>query len=260
MTQMVQIGLNVFHKPKGFVFGKAHNITEWRNQARERRERLLDKAGAHEVTGQELNPQNQKQQLTAKVEAAKRPDLVQVFNKIFPERPVRLEHVIDPAERKGTAVKGKQPQSRASQISESDLRERAKAAILLSEGPQLKGYAMTVNSLLRGPVANTGMNDVARPVIDRVNYATRGEVIAMYRVMLAANKQKDKLLDPSGNMPKVKPGEQQLIEEQIRGHLRYGVLAMRSKTDHMAKTCREMMAAANANAPSYDSEAAPRVA
>jgi hypothetical protein len=164
--KLVQFGMNVFVQPKGFTFGKPHNIVAWRKQARERRERLVQTDNAFDISGQELNPQNQKQQLTAKVDAAKRPQLAQLANKFFPTQPVKLEHLFDPAERKGTAAPLKPT---AQQISVVELRERVKAAILAATGQQLKQLALTVNSLLRDPSPKPGLNEVARPVIEAAN-------------------------------------------------------------------------------------------
>jgi len=257
----VQFGLNVFSVPRGFVFGKGHDIAKWRAQAKERRERIFNTTSdsSHEVTGQELNPQNQKQQITAKVEAATKNEIVQLANKLFPDRPLRLEQIFEPGERKLEPTKKARGQALGPKISLVDLREQMKSLIVTAEAGQLKKLTTAVQTTIRSLV-RPGTNDVSRPVIDRVNYGSRQEVIGMYLALCAANKTAPKLCDAGGNLKPGKPGEQQLQEEQIRAHMRYAVLAMMDKPAILAKTCEQMMKAADQRAPGYDMDASPKVA
>lgn len=141
MAQLVRFGMNVFRQPRGFVFGKSHDLADWRAQARKRRERSAA-AGNLQVDGQQLTPQHQKQQLIARVAEAKRSDLVQILNQIFPERPVRLEDVFEPVERHGQAARGPV-------ATERNIRERLTAAILRADVATLNVYSRVVSSLAR---------------------------------------------------------------------------------------------------------------
>ena len=252
MTQIVQFGMNQFQRPNGFIFGKVHDLRSWREETRARIEQRREEVGGLTVGGQELTPQHQRQELIAKVESAKRSELVKIFNSAFPDRQIRIEQIVEAADVVRRGPKTRKPQPAGVKTTELELRERLKATILMAAAKQLKPIAVVANSQVR-TLTNPGSVGVAKHTIDRVNYASRDELVAMHRVLVTATKTKDQLLDASGCFPKGTLEEQQLIEETMRANLRVMILTFRSKPVEMNKVCTVILEAADEASPRSDS-------
>jgi len=129
--QTVKFGLNTFAVPRSDAFVRKPDTKAWLRETRARRQLRIEE---RTVNGQEITPQHQRQQLLAKVEIAKRPQLIALLNQVV-VRKFDMDRVFNDAD---PAAAMKDISKGVPVLSDIDMREKLKSAIRMASDDQLK--------------------------------------------------------------------------------------------------------------------------
>jgi len=147
MSDQVRFGMNSFQRPASAVPAPRYDTAAWLTQARARRARLLGEERV--VSGQEVTPQHQRQQLLAQVERAQRPQLLALFALVATRR-VPLEAAFNAGE---LASGAKDVATLRSPGSDEDMRAQLIRVIQTAPANELSAIYRAVNGAQRARIA-----------------------------------------------------------------------------------------------------------